>query len=169
MLHVLGAACCAGAASWIGFRGAAALRDRARTLRNLEAGLTRLEQELELEAPPMPDLMDRLQRECRGAAGQLFSGCRAALDCLEDESLSLAWDRLLLEIPELDADAADCLRPLGGVLGRCSWEEQQQSVCAVRDRMSGLAQRAEEEGQRQGKVCRVLGLSGGAFLMILLL
>ena len=47
-------------------------------------------------------------------------------------------------------------------------------VCAVlkgskRKRLTELVRRTEEERRRQGKVYQVLGLSGGAFLIILLL
>ena len=62
-----------------------------------------------------------------------------------------------------------CLLPLGQVLGRCGWEEEQRALdCAAR-RLEQEADRAREERRRMGRVYEALGLSGGAFLVILLL
>ena len=169
MVHVLGAALAAGGAAWLGFRGAAALGEQAAALRDLEAGLALLARELALDAPPLPRLMDRLSERCRGPARALFQGCRAALDRLGEEDLPSAWAGLVEGLDSLDGEARDCLLPLGDTLGRCGWEDQCRAAEAVRDRLSALARQAEEDGRRRGRVCRALGLSGGAFLVILLL
>ena len=169
MVHLTGALLAASAAAWIGVRGAAALRERTGALRDLEAGLLLLEQELALDAPPLRLLTERLIPRVRGPARALFQACRAALDGLEAEELSAAWARAVGELDQLDEEARRCLLPLGESLGRCGWEDQRRTAGAVRERLTLLAARAEEESRRRGGLYRVLGLSGGAFLVILLL
>ena len=61
------------------------------------------------------------------------------------------------------------LAPLGELLGRYDGPAQRDGVAAVRARLEELADRAQADCRRQGRVYRALGLSGGAFLVILLL
>lgn len=169
MIKLLGTVLVAAGAAWLGFRAAAALRDRVRTLDEMGEGLALLEQELELDAPPLPTLMERLIPRSRGPARALFQGCRLALEHLDREDLSQAWRRLVGELRELGEEGRQALLPLGDALGRCGCGEQERAVAAVRRRLGELADRAEEDSRRQGRVYRALGLSGGAFLVILLL
>lgn len=169
MIRLLGAVLVAAGTAWLGFRASAALRDRVGALKDMAEGLALMERELELDAPPLPRLMERLAIRGQGPAGVLFQDCRRALDHLEDESFSLAWRRLAAEREELGEDGRQALLPLGDTLGRCECEQQQKAVDCVRRRLEELAQRAEEVHRHQGKVYQVLGFSGGAFLIILLL
>ena len=169
MVRLLGAALVAAGAAWLGFRAAAALSTRARALEEMAQGLALLEQELELDGPPLPQLMERLEGGTRGPAKALFRDCRRALDELERESFSQAWERLVRSREELGREGRGALLSLGETLGRCDCGEQRRAVSRVRKRLTELARRTEEERRRQGKVYQVLGLSGGAFLIILLL
>ena len=128
-----------------------------------------LEQELELDGPPLPQLMERLAEGSRGPARALFRDCRRALDELERESLSDAWEELVGARGELGREGQGALLPLGETLGRCGCKEQRRAAARVRIRLEELVRRTEEDRRRQGKVYQVLGLSGGAFLIILLL
>lgn len=169
MLRLLGTVLVATGCAWLGFRSAAVLRNQVRALRDIADGLVLLEQELELDAPPLPQLMERLIPRSRGAARALFQGCRRALDRLEEESFSRSWRQLVEGRHELGPEGRQCLLPLGDTLGRCSCEEQRRTVAALHHRLVELTARAEETCRRQGKVYQVLGLSGGAFLVIILL
>ena len=169
MMRLLGAALVAAGASWLGFRAAAALNHRARALEEMAQGLALLEQELELDGPPLPQLMERLAEGSRGPARALFRDCRRALDELERESLSDAWEELVGARGELGREGQGALLPLGETPGRCGCEEQRRAAARVRLRLEELVHRTEEDRRRQGKVYQVLGLSGGAFLIILLL
>ena len=169
MMRLLGAALVAAGAAWLGFRAAGTLRLRARALEEMAQGLALLEQELEWDGPPLPRLMEELEGRCRGPARALFRDCRRALDELERESLSDAWAELVGARGELGREGQAALLPLRDTLGRCGCEEQRRAAARVRTRLEELARRTEEEQRRQGKVYQVLGLSGGAFLIILLL
>ena len=54
-------------------------------------------------------------------------------------------------------------------MGRYDAERQREALAAARRRLEELAGRLEEDCRRQGRVYQALGLSGGAFLVILLL
>ena len=169
MIRLVGAVLVAAGCAWGGFRAADGLRGRVRALEEMGRGLALLEQELELDSPPLPQLMDRLVPRCRGPARELFQGCRGALGRLEEESFSSAWRRLVGELEGLGPEGRSCLLPLGDTLGRCGSEEQRQAVSLVGRRLAEAAARAEEDRRRMGRVYQTLGLSGGAFLVILLL
>ncbi|MGE4277140.1 MAG: stage III sporulation protein AB [Lawsonibacter sp.] len=168
MIRLFGAVLVAAGTAWLGVRASAALRDRVRALEDMAEGLALLEQELELDAPALPQLMERLAARVQGPARLLFQDCRRALDHLEEESFSMAWRRLTANREELGEDGQQALFPLGDTLGRCGCQEQRKAVDCVRHRLKELAEQAEEVHRRQGKVYQILGVSGGAFLIILL-
>ena len=60
MVRLLGAVLVAGGAAWAGLSAAEGLKRRVRALDALVDGLSLLEQELELDSPPLPELMERL-------------------------------------------------------------------------------------------------------------
>ena len=72
-----------------------------------------------------------------------------------------------LELLSLDSRAALLL--LGEVLGRYEADSQRQALEHARQALEREEQRAQEERRRLGRVYQALGLSGGAFLVILLL
>ena len=76
---------------------------------------------------------------------------------------------LCFRIRLLNKEGQACLLPLGQVLVRCGWEEERRTLDCTARRLEQEAGRAREERLRMGRVYQVLGLSGGAFLVILLL
>ena len=169
MRKLMGAILLAAGCGWIGFRASAELGRRVRALQAVEQGLGLLEQELELDCPPLPQLMERLAARSQEPARGLFLECREALERLERETFSQSWRRLVSGLSILGEEGRACLFPLGDTLGRCGWEEQRRMVGCVRKELSRLLQRAREERGRQGRVYQTLGLSGGVFFVILLL
>lgn len=169
MVRMMGAVLAAAGAAWMGFGAAAGLKRRGRALEEMADGLDLLALELEWGAPPLPGLMERAMAAGRGPARALFRDCVRALEGLEGEPFSHAWRRLAEAHAELGEEGRRALIPLGDILGRCDSREQQRAVRAAGKRLRELAGRAEEDYRRQGKVYQTLGLSGGAFLVILLL
>ncbi|MGI5963615.1 MAG: stage III sporulation protein AB [Lawsonibacter sp.] len=169
MVKLVGAILVAIGCGWMGFQACAALSVRVRTLETIDQGLALLEQELELDNPPLSVLMERLVARSGEPARSLFYNCLQALEHLAEEDFSSAWRRLVVEIQSLGEEGAACLASLGDTLGRCSSLEQRQAVDVVRCRLQDLERQAREERRRQGKVYQALGLSGGAFLILLLI
>ena len=147
MIQVLGAALIAAGGAFLGFQAAANLQRRVRSLRRMGAGLAVLERELELTAPPLPRLLERGAACGEGPARALFEGCLHGLDNLDREGFPA----------------------LGDILGRCEAERQREALSAVRRQLAEMSASMEMDSRRKGKVYQALGLSGGAFLIILLL
>lgn len=169
MLRIIGAVLTAVGAAWIGFSTAAALRRRGQALAEIADGLECLALELERDAPALPRLMERTAAVSRGGARLLFRECAQALDGTSREPFALAWRRLVEAQPELGTEGQQALLPLANALGRCDGLEQQRELRSAAGRLRELGRRAEEDYRQQGRVYRTLGLSGGAFLVILLL
>ena len=169
MMRLMGAVLVAAGGAALGFQAAASLRKRGRAVRQMEEGLALLERELELTAPPLPQLLEGGGARCQGPARALFQGCAQGLDRLDREDFSSLWRRLVQERTELTQEGQAVLFPLGETLGRYDGERQREALSAARRRLGELAARLEADCRRQGRVYQALGLSGGAFLVILLL
>lgn len=169
MVRLMGAVLVAAGGALLGFQAAAGLRGRVRTLDQLEEGLAILERELELNLPTLPRLLERGAAHSRGAARELFQGCVQGLDRLDREDFSTLWRRLVGEQLALDPEGQAILYPLGDTLGRYEMQRQLEALSAARRRLSELSARLETDSRRKGRVYQALGLSGGAFLVILLL
>ena len=169
MIRLFGAALVAAGCAWTGFQAAARLRERTRALEETASGLALLEQELELGGLPLPRLMEELSRRAAGPARALFRDCLEGLDRLDQTPFPLVWRQAVERREELGRQGQECLYPLGEVLGRCDSLQQCRALRAVRLRLEELSRRSEEDSRRQGRVFQTLGLSGGAFLVILLL
>ena len=114
-------------------------------------------------------LLARGAARSEGTAQEVFQGCAAGLDRLDQEDFSSLWRRLVQELEELNQEGQAVLLPLGDTLGRYEEARQREALSAARRRLEELAGRMEEDSRRLGRVYQVLGLSGGAFLVILLL
>ena len=161
MIRMLGAVCLAAGPVWLGMSAAAELAHRERALGALCAGLA-------LRLTPLPQLMEELAHRTEEPARRLFSACRRALDGLERETFAHAWRRLTDQLP-VSPEAKRALYPLGEVLGRYDGRGQQAAIAGARRELEGLRARAGEERLRLGKVYGALGVTAGAFLVILLL
>lgn len=169
MLKLLGATLLAVGGGLMGFRSASLLRDRVRALGELQSGLLLLEQELELNQPPLPQLMEGLELRTQGAATQLFGGCAQALRQLDREPFFAAWSRLVMEQEKLQQEEKELLIPLGQTLGRYEGAEQSRAVANLRRTLEQVLVRAEEEKSRLGRMYQSLGVAGGIFVAILLM
>ena len=168
MVRLLGALLVAGACSWLGFSRAAQLRRNVTTLDEMESGFTLLLQRLELGLS-LPRLLAELAERTDGPARELFGFCAHALNQTDREAFSCLWRRGVENLQTMGCAEKNALLPLGETLGQCDLEEQKRGIRAVLERLEDFRLRAEETARRQGQVYRMLGLSGGAFLVILLL
>lgn len=169
MVRLIGAVLVAAGGAALGFQAAAGLGRRVRALTEMAEGLALLERELELNAPPLSRLLEREAARSRGPAEALFRECLRGLDHLDREGFSDLWRRLVSGCVSLGSEGQAALAPLGDALGRYDGERQREALAAVRRRLEELAARLEEDSRRRGRVYQALGLSGGAFLVILLL
>ena len=87
-----------------------------------------------------------------------------------ERSLSQIWRQALTEVSlGLDAQTLDTLAGLGDLLGRYDGEGQKEALEQARLQLCQDLRRAEEDQAQRGHMYRVLGLTAGAFLVIVLL
>ena len=169
MVRLMGAVLIAVGCAVLGFRAAAGLQAQVRAVGQMAGGLALLEGELELSAPPLSQLMARGAARSQGPARALFQDCARGLTRLDREDFPSLWRRLTAERTELGAEGQAVLLPLGETLGRCGADRQLEALSSARRRLEALSARLEADSRRQGRVYQALGLSGGAFFVILLL
>ena len=167
-MRLLGCALVAAAGAFMGFRAAARLKRQLKALDEVTEGLSLLEQELELHVPELEELMGELCGRTRGAARQLFSAFGETLN-REHAAVSVQWERCVSELEELIPEGKLCLCGLGEVLGRYDCREQRDCVAAVRRRLDHIRETEGALCLSRCRTCQTVGLSGGAFLIILLL
>ncbi len=169
MIKLLGSVLVAGAAAWMGVSLSAALRRRVRALEELTAGLLIMEQELDYTAPELEVLLSRLAENSRGCARELFKTVRASLCSLGERSVCALWADAVDGLADLTSEGKQILCALGPTLGKFDSREQHTCVQSVRTRLEQLRAREEENCRTRCRTCNALALSGGAFLVILLL
>ena len=169
MIRLIGAVLIAFSAAWLGLSAAGELGRRVRGLANLAVGLELLERELWERGSPLPEVLTQLSQRTEEPASALFARSAAACSQLEEEPFSKAWRRLVEGLEGMTPPGRAALLPLGEVLGRYEAQGQREAIAQARAALERERARAEEEKLRMGRVYQALGLSGGGFLVILLL
>lgn len=169
MMKLIGCILTAGASAYLGFCMAARLKKRIQVLGELAEGFLILEQELELSARELDELMYRAGSSARGAAKKLFSEYAASLTNLGAMTAGQLWEREVNSIEYLIPEAAQCVGLLSGIMGRYECEQQRIAVASVRARLEYLRAKEESQCTVRCRTCQTIGISGGAFLVILLL
>ena len=169
MMKLLGSVLIAGAAAWLGLTASLQLRRRVRALDEIAASLLLLEQELELSAPDLEQLALRVSRSSRGAGRVLFERFGASLKYLGERTTGQLWERAVEGLEAVSPEGKRRLVSLGECLGRFDDREQRACVSAVRARLEQLREQEERDCRTRCRTCHALCLSGGAFLVILLI
>ena len=122
-------------------------------------------------------LFGLLVRPARGREPWVVLPGRGPGEDLEAGLRQLAWLRraglfrgeAVIWDAGLTPEGRAALLPLGEVLGRYEAQGQREAIAQARSALDRERERAEGEKLRMGRVYQALGLSGGAFLVILLL
>lgn len=169
MIHVLGAVLITAGASWLGFRAAGSLDREWKDLRTAVEALAILEREMEWDSPPLHELLKRLVGQCTGPMKAVFQDLIHSMDHLDEVTVAESWSVSVEKECAFRRVTKDALLPLGGVLGRYSGQEQRQAAARIRMRLEGIERELLEDRKQKGKLYRVLGISGGSFLALLLM
>ena len=169
MIKLLGSIFAAGGALWLGCFWAGALRRRTAAVEDVLRGLALLEGELSLRGGTLEELMLRLAPRAPGAAGELFAAFARGLSRLGEDTAAGLWRAAVEELETLSREGKGLLIPLGEFLGRYEVQEQCRAIGETRARLEQLLEREQAQCRENCRLCRVLSLSGGAFLVILLL
>lgn len=170
MWKLMGAVLLTGGGLWLGLQTVGELTDRARALESWQNALVLLEGELAFRLPDLPRLLEDLSHRSLGPAGEALAAVCRDLSRLGEEPFSALWSQALRRTagPLTERDM-EPLFQLGGLLGRCGWEEQKLAAERTRLELERESARLREEVTRKGRAYGALGLSLGAFVTILLL
>ena len=129
-----------------------------------------MEREIAFRLTPMPELLERAAAESPPPVCTLFARCRTLLDELGERSMAELWREALEQVPlGLDGPGRLALEELGEVLGRYDGDGQREALAHTRAELSRALEQAREAREKQGRMYQVLGITAGAFLVILLL
>jgi len=162
----IGAVLIAAAGLLAGNLAAGCLQGRAEDLRSLEAALRALQAGVCVSRTPLPELLERGAKRLSGAGGELFAAAAAAAQ--PDLRFAEQWQRGIAACSRC-RDAAPVLLELGDVLGQYDAPQQEAALEAAIARMEDLSRVMEQNCEKNGPLCRKLGLTAGIFLAILLL
>ena len=166
MLKLIGALLLAGGAGALGCSAAAQLSRRVAVLRALLGALEGMEREIAFRLTPMPELLERAAAESPPPVCTLFARCRTLLDELGERSMAELWREALEQVPlGLDGPGRLALEELG----RYDGNGQREALAHTRAELSRALEQAREAREKQGRMYQVLGITAGAFLVILLL
>ena len=170
MIRLVGAALLTAGSSLLGLCAVRQLDDRVRDLRQLIIGLEAIVREMDYHLAPLPELLERAAAETGDRVSQFFALCARGASHLNGRTCQMVWCQAA-EAGQLRLDQSDMdlLEQLGSVLGRYDGKSQSQALAAAAARFEERYKEAVEQRRRQGKVYGVLGMTAGAFLMILLI
>lgn len=169
MYRLIGALLVLGAMGWMGWSEGAALRKRTAFLRELVGALERMERELTFRLIPLPELFSRLARQTSPPLAAFFAAC--ARHARSSETVfGRAWQEEVQGLSSwLGREALESLSRLGQSLGRCDAEGEGRLLRAAATELREQLARAETESRRLGRLYQTLGLTGGAFLILVLI
>ena len=170
MIRIIGAGCLAAGAVLLSTCAVRYLRQRVCDLAQLLRGLEVIRRELDYRLAPLPELLKEAAEQSEGRPALLFRLCANGAEHLNGRTFYTVWSQAL-EASQLSLEQADLsiLNQLGGVLGRYDGENQRQALESVLEKLEEQHREARERKNKMGKVYGVLGLTTGAFILILLI
>ena len=170
MLRLAGALLLTAGGAALGMAACAHLGERVACLRAVVGALELMERELTFSLTPMPELLAGLARRGAPPVRPFFAQCARELDELNGHTLCQIWqEAAAAHLGVLSGEDLAILLPLGAVLGRYGGEDQRLAVAQAADGLRRQLDCAVVEQRRQRRVYGTLGVSAGAFLVIILL
>ena len=170
MIRLVGAVLLTAGSALLGLCAVGRLDSRVQELRQLILGLETMAREMDYRLAPLPELLERAAAETEDRVSRFFTLCAQGASHLNGRAFHTVWcqaaeaAQMRLEQPDMAL-----LEQLGCVLGRYDGESQRRALAAAAARLEQRHSEAVERRRRQGRVYSVLGLTAGAFLMILLI
>lgn len=159
----------AGTSAW-GAMGVMRLRRRCRILADLVRSMAALRGELTTRLAPMPEVLERMEREFSAPVAEFFGAVRLRLDELGAATLFELWSDAS-ERAELclTAEERSVLRDAGRTLGRYDIDEQRAALERAERELTQLCRRAEQRCDRDSRTRAFVGVAVGLFATLLLI
>ena len=169
MIRVIGGALLLCGSILSGWIAAGRLDARVGTIRQMLAAIQTIRRELAFSLTSVPCMIERLETQTKGPLHLFFNRFQTALHQLGTKSMGELWNETLqkAELP-IQPEERNLFATLGEVLGRYDGEGQETYFSFLTEELERCQRAAEEERNRMGKVYRVLGVTVGGFLIVLL-
>lgn len=169
MIRLAGIGCLAAGSVLLGICAVRHLNSRVNDLEQLLEGIAVIRRDMDYRLAPLPELLKMAAAQTAGRAEVLFDLSARGAEHLNGRTFHAVWDQAV-EASQLRLEPADLtiLGRLGCVLGRYDEENQRQALDTAQIRLEEQLQLAKEQSRKMGRVYSVLGLTAGAFLIILL-
>lgn len=169
MIRVVGSSLLAAGAALLGVCAVWHMNKRVCDLYQLILGLESMARELDYRLAPLPELLKLAEAATQTRVSMFFGLCAKGAEHLNGRTFQSVWQQAI-EAGQLRLEPSDIavLEQLGGVLGRYDAENQLQSLRETVAQIKAQYGEAGEERRRLGRVYSVLGITAGAFVMILL-
>lgn len=170
MIRLIGTVLLAGGAVLLGVSAACRTKSRVRDLRMLAEGVRAMLRELSYRLAPLPELLSGAKEQTGERVQLFFTLCAQGAEHLNGRTFHTVWEQAA-EASQMCLEREDwqCLNSLGHVLGRYDYESQCRALEASLDMLEEQGREAAEQSRKLGKLYSVLGLTAGAFLIILLM
>ena len=154
----------------LGWRGVERLGERVEVLRGLQGSVAYLEEELAFRFTPIPQLLEQLNQNRKGAVGSFFGNVHGKMEERDEATLRQSWRQSVEEtFPMLRDEEKKTVAELGEVLGQYDAQTQVQALKLAGERLAGFYLAAREERGSLGKVYLALGVAGGLATVLVLI
>lgn len=171
MLKILGTGLVLTACTGIGFILARDYTERPRQLRAIESALQLLETEIVYGATPLTEALDHIAAGCDRGITVLFSQTAEELRQAGGCTAGEAWQQALAVFYQTSAVKnvdITVLKRLGVSLGLSDRQDQEKHLKLAREQLKQEIRLAEKLAEKNGRLCRYLGVLGGLALVLVL-
>lgn len=138
-------------------------------VKNLIAALDYMECELQYRMYPLPQLCRMTAEECSGVLKNVFSSLANQLEDQISPDVRYCMRSVLSEQPNIPGQALECLYLLGDSLGRFDLQGQLKGLDTVRQECRQRLTKLNAGADVRLRSYQMLGICGGAALIILLI
>jgi stage III sporulation protein AB len=139
------------------------------TLKQLIAALDYMECELQYRMYALPELCRLTAGECTGVLGSVFSSLAIHLEDQITPDVRCCMQQVLINQKNIPSQALECLQFLGENLGRFDLQGQLMGLDNARKECRERLSRLQAGGEGRLRSYQMLGICGGAALIILLI
>ena len=168
MLRLMGGLLLIGGAAGLGIWYAKGVKERIECLRLAVYLFAAMEHEIAYARTPMSELCKRIAVKMPEPFQGFLEGVWSDM---ENRDFYISWQNNLFRLSGMALQKSDMeiIAQMGSQAGFFNAGAQAAAIAALRERLEGVLQKAQEEMEKKSRLYLCFGISGGAFLVILLL
>ncbi|MFD1428062.1 stage III sporulation protein AB [Kroppenstedtia sanguinis] len=171
MLKMIGACMILLSTTTFGFRQARAYAERPRQIRQMRGALSLMRTEISFGSRRLDQICEQIGHREKEPVRSLYARCAHYLREMDGVSAFECWKRAVEETwpaTELKQSEKEVITDFGKTLGISDREDQLAHLARTQTHLEVEEGRAREEQERYEKMCKSLGILGGALIVILI-